>query len=125
MSYDYRQAMVNDIKNYIIDNYMEPQPDMTRDDYIETLNYELWDVDEITGNGAYYYASEDECAGYIGYGITELIETLEEYGYEFTNNMRERLKREPARFIDCLIRCHLLYECVEQAVNELGYKWEE
>lgn len=123
--YDYKKAMKEDIKNYIIDNYMEPQPGMTRDDYVEILEDDLWDVDEITGNGPYYYASEDECASYIGYGISELIEVFDEYGYEFTKDMREKLKREPARFIDCIIRCHLLYECVSEVVDELHYKWEE
>ena len=119
MGYNYRRAMIDDIKKYITDNYMERQPWMTRDDYIETLNEELWDVDEITGNGAYYYGSEEECAGYIGYGIQELIETFDEYGYEFTQSMRDKMKHAPARYIDCLIRCHLLYECIEQAVTEL------
>lgn len=123
--YDYKKAMKEDIKNYIIDNYMEPQPGMTRDDYVEILEDDLWDVDEITGNGPYYYASEDECASYIGYGISELIEVFDEYGYEFTKDMREKLKREPARFVDCIIRCHLLNECVSEVVDELHYKWEE
>ena len=119
--YNYREAMIKDIMNFIVDNYMEPAPDMTRDEYVEALNDELWGVDEITGNGCCYYGTEEECAGYIGYGLPELVEAIEEWGYDFTKNMKEEFRRAPARYIDCLIRTHLLYECVETAVDKLGY----
>ena len=125
MKYDYRQAMVKDIKNYIIDNYMEPAPDMTRDDYIEALDDELWGVDMITGNGGFYYGTEEECAGYIGYGITEFVNAQEEYGWEWSDTMREQFREAPARFIDCMIRTTLLAECIDKAVEELGYFKEE
>lgn len=123
--YDYRKAMTEDIKNYIINNYMEPAPDMTRDDYIEALDDELWGVDMITGNGGFYYGTEEECAGYIGYGITEFINAQEEYGWEWTKSMREQFREAPARFIDCMIRTTLLAECIDKAVTELGYKFRE
>lgn len=119
--YDYREAMVKDIKQYINDNYMQPEPDMSREEYVEKLNDELWDVDEITGNGPYYYASEEECAGYVGYGLSDLVDALEEFGFEMTSQMKERFTGSPACYMDCTIRCYLLYECIERAVDELGY----
>ena len=122
--YDYRKAMVEDIKNYVIDNYMEPAPDMTRDDYCETLNDELWAVDEVTGNGGNYYASEEECAAYVGYGLEEFVEARDEYGWEWTQSMREQFKQAPARYIDCMIRTYLLGECIDKAVDELGYTFK-
>ena len=122
--YDYRKAMVEDIKNYVIDNYMEPAPDMTRDDYCETLNDELWAVDEVTGNGGNYYASEEECAAYVGYGLEEFVEEQDGYGWEWTQSMREQFKQAPARYIDCMIRTYLLWECVDKAVDELGYTFK-
>lgn len=124
MGYNYREEMVKDIKNYIIDNYMEPQPNMTREEYEEILDDDLWDVDEITGNGGNYYADEDTCAGYIGYGMLDLIDLIEEWGYDFTSSMKEEFHNAPARYIDCLIRTHLLYECVHKAIDELGYEFE-
>ena len=122
--YDYRKAMVEDIKNYVIDNYMEPAPDMTRDDYCETLNDELWAVDEVTGNGGNYYASEEECAAYVGYGLEEFVEEQDGYGWEWTQSMREQFKQAPARYIDCMIRTYLLGECIDKAVDELGYTFK-
>lgn len=119
--YNYREAMVKDIMDYVVDNYMEPAPDMTRDDYVEALDDELWGVDMITGNGGFYYGTEEECASYVGYGLPELVEVIEEWGYDFTKFMKEEFHRAPARYIDCLIRTHILYECVEMAVDKLGY----
>lgn len=124
MGYNYREEMVKDIKKYIVDNYMEPEPGMTRDEYEERLGDELWDVDEITGNGGMYYADEDTCAGYVGYGLPDLIDALEEFGYDFTHDMVDTFRAAPARYIDCLIRTYILYECVSKAVDELGYKFE-
>lgn len=122
--YDYRRAITNDIKEYINDNQMFPEPDETYDDYIERLDDELWVVDTITGNGGFYYGTEEECAGYIGYGITEFVNAQEEYGWEWSDTMREQFQQAPARFIDCMIRTTLLAECIEKAVEELGYTFE-
>lgn len=119
--YNYREAMVKDIMDFVIDNYMEPAPGMTKEEYVEALDDELWDVDEVTGNGGCYYGTEEECAGYIGYGLPELVEVIEEWGYDFTKAMKEEFHRAPARFIDSLIRTYLLSECVDVAVNKLGY----
>lgn len=124
MGYNYREEMVKDIKKYIVDNYMEPEPGMTRDEYEERLSDELWDIDEITGNGGMYYADEDTCAGYVGYGLIDLIDALEEFGFDFTHDMMDAFRVAPARYLDCLVRTHILYECVSKAVDELGYKFE-
>lgn len=123
--YNYREAMVKDIMNFVIDNYMEPDPEMTRDEYVEALNDELWGVDMITGNAGFYYGTEEECASYVGYGLLDLVEVFDEWGYDFPQSMREEFRNAPARFIDCLIRTHLLYECVEVAVDKLGYFKDE
>ena len=123
--YNYREAMVKDIMNFVVDNYMEPEPDMTRDEYVETLNDELWDIDEVTGNGGFYYRTEEECAGYVGYGLPDLVDAFEEIGFDFPKSMKEEFCDAPARFIDCLIRTHILYECIEVAVDKLGYFKEE
>ena len=63
--YDYRRAITDDIKDYIRVMGLLPEPQETYDDYIERLDEELWDVDEITGNGPFYYASEKECEDYV------------------------------------------------------------
>ena len=122
--YNYREAMVKDIMDFVIDNYMEPAPDMTRDEYIEALNDELWNVDMITGNGGFYYASEEECMNYVGYGLHEFVEALDEWGHELISKNWKEFYAAPARYVDCIIRTYLLYECIDKAVDKLGYKFE-
>ena len=124
--YDYRRAITNDIKEYIKDNHMEPNPDESYDDYIERLNDELWAEDCITGNGGMYYGSEEECAGYVGYGMREFMEAIEEEfgGITLRRDAMNPYFEAPARNVDCMIRCYLLYECIERAVRELGYEFE-
>lgn len=123
--YNYREAMVKDIVEYIQDNYMEPAPEMTRDEYVDALNDELWGVDMITGNGGFYYASEEECANYVGYGLHEFVEALDEWGYDSISKNRKEFRAAPARYVDCIIRTYLLCECIETAVDELGYFKED
>ena len=125
MSYDYKKALIEDIKKYIVDNYMEPEPGMSKEDYLERLQDELWDVDEVTGNGAYYYASEEECEQYIGYGIKYFIEAIKEFGFDWCVGMKEVLEYVPARCIDTCIRTYLLYQCIEPAVDSLNYKFDK
>lgn len=120
--YDYRRAMTNDIKDYIKVTGLLPNPQETYDDYIERLNYELWDVDEVTGNGPFYYASEADCEEYVGHGLSCLIEVITDLDLEIAKN--KNFQGAPARYLDCLIRCYLLYECIERAVEELGYTFE-
>ena len=120
--YDYRRAITNDIKEYINDNQMFPEPDETYNDYIRRLEEDLWDVDEITGNGPFFYASEEECEEYVGHGLKFLVEAMMEWGLELEKS--EHFRDAPARYLDCLIRCYLLYECIEKAVEELGYTFE-
>jgi hypothetical protein len=120
--YDYKEAMVKDIKEYIDDNQMFPEPDETYDDYIQRLESDLWGVDEITGNGSFYYASEEECENYVGHGIRFLIEVITEWDLDLAKS--KQFRDAPARYLDCLIRCYLFYECVDKAVDELGYTFK-
>lgn len=120
--YDYRRAITDDIKDYIRVMGLLPEPQETYDDYIERLDEELWDVDEITGNGPFYYASEKECEDYVGHGLSYLVEVLTDWDLELAKD--EKFHGAPARYLDCLIRCYLLYECIERAVEELGYTFE-
>lgn len=120
--YDYRRAITDDIKDYVKVMGLLPEPQETYDDYIERLNEELWDVDEITGNGPFYYASEVDCEEYVGHGLSYLIEVITDWDLEIAKDAK--FHDAPACYLDCLIRCYLLYECIERAVEELGYTFE-
>lgn len=113
MYYDYRKEMIQDIKNYIWMNDLQPEEGMSRDKYLEYLNDELWDKDEVTGNGANYYGTEEECEEYICHNLKLFFEALSEWGMSL-NDLPSTLYEEPARYMDSTIRCYLLNECISK-----------
>lgn len=120
MAYDYRKALVEDIKKYIEDNYwLEEHQDS--DNLAEDLCDEIWDNDDITGNGYHWYDTEDKCAEYVSQNMDLLYEAVENFGIgEEANQMIDHWKsKDLARYFDCTIRCYLLMECVCAAVEKL------
>ena len=109
MGYNYLKEMTEDIKNYIITNDIPLNIEVD-----ELVDEHLWANDEITGNGANYYASEEECKKYVIDNLNLFFEIAETFG-PFPIK-----KENPAQIWDCLIRCSLVYECAERALEELN-----
>ena len=65
--YNYKEAIVHDIKEYIITNEIEI--DLEDDEASNWLYDELWDEDSITGNGAFFYDTEEHCSEYICFNL--------------------------------------------------------
>lgn len=111
--YDYLSAVTADVKDYINDNvFLSDYEDA--DELKDKLQDELWTVDRVTGNGSGSYtfnaweAEENICHN------SELIaEVEEEFG---------KLKRDDPEGIDVAIRCYLLPQAIDAAVDEL---WED
>lgn len=119
--YDYRKAMVSDIKEYIKDNPYAIDVDPREDDEISDYWYDiLWSEDCITGNGGSWYAKEEECEEFLAHNIDLALEACEEFGVDMKKLFKEASKGNAARYIDCTIRCYLLGECLEQALEELN-----
>ena len=118
--YDYRQGMIEDIKNYIKNNPQQAADPFITDD-IENYWYDLlWAEDCITGNGANWYASEEECEEMIAHNLELALETLEEFGLPTKAVVDSIVRGHAAQYIDCTIRCYLLGECLHQALEELN-----
>ena len=116
--YDYRQALINDIKQYIQDNpYQLADPFIT--DNLEEYWYDiLWAEDCITGNGGDWYDTEEKCAEYICHNMDLIYEAAEEYGIDDMKTLRKYYESQSlARYFDCTIRCYLLGECLQQALE--------
>lgn len=117
--YDYREAMKEDILQYIKDEIELDEFD-TMDELEEKLNEELWTVDSVTGNasGSYtfnsYEAEENIC-----HNLDLLGEALEEFGNE-GNPLANG-----AEWCDVTIRCYLLGECIAAALEEIEDEWNE
>ena len=111
--YDYLSAVTADVKDYINDNVNFADYE-DANELKEKLQDELWTVDRVTGNGSGSYtfnawqAEENICHN------SELIaEVEEEFG---------ELKRDDPEGIDVAIRCYLLPQAIDAAVDEL---WED
>lgn len=114
--YDYLSAVTADVKDYINDNVFLSDYE-NADELKDKLQDELWAVDRVTGNGSGSYtfnaweAEENICHN------SELIAEVEEaWGI---------LKRDAPEGIDVAIRCYLLSQAIDAAVDELWVDKED
>lgn len=128
MSYSYREAVKEDIKNYLIDNQIKWSAD-TRDDVEQDLNDDLWAEDSVTGNGSGYYddAAYDHIHG--DYDAMDLVrECVSDFGIE-AETIAEKFLEEDWSYWDVTIRCYLLGQEIGEAMDEIEqenpYDWNE
>lgn len=119
--YDYKEAVKEDVKNYIRENYSADdirenlETSAARSDFEEKLNENLWVEDSITGNasGSYTFntweAEENLCHN---------MDLLEEACDEFGQDLGEAVERG-AEYCDVTIRCYLLCGAISDALDEL------
>ena len=129
--YNYLEAITNDIECW-----MDKDEDLfdisqfeDRDEAAEYLNDELWDEDSITGNGPYGYADEYTCEEYLCHNLDIVIEAMSEMDvlsdpFRFRNYID---KGRLARYLDCMIRCYLLSQAIDKALETwegYGFKYK-
>lgn len=119
--YDYEKAIINDIINYIKDNYVELDWTTSDDDIVDYLNDILWNEDCITGNGTQYYDTENKCSEYLCQNSDILYEAAQEFCIDDNINMliSQFENKTLAQYFDSTIRCYLLNSCIYQAIQEL------
>lgn len=121
--YDYREAVKDDVKNYIKENYTRDElraKMQDRDEFAEELHDDCWCADEVTGNASGSYTfSTWEAENYICHNYDILAEALDELGY-IDKNPFER----GAEWCDVLIRCHVLSGAIEDALDEIAEELE-
>lgn len=115
--YDYRQALMDDIRNYIEENDIKITSE-NRDDVEEELRDSLMNNDSVTGNasGSYTFntwqAEENLCHN---------LELLQDACNEFCCEPR----LDSAEWCDVVIRCYLLGECLSSVLDELEVEEED
>lgn len=120
MSYDYREAVKDDVLEYI-----RNEIDFTEFDAIEELeeklNEELFTEDSVTGNASGSYTfSTWEAEGNICHNLDLLGEALTEFG-----SGADYLINNGAEAADVIIRCYLLGECIAAALEEIEDEFNE
>lgn len=120
MAYDYREAVKDDVLEYI-DNEINFEDFDTLEKLEEHLNEVLFTEDSVTGNasGSYtfntYEAEENIC-----HNLDLLEEALEEFG-----SGADYLITHGAEAADVTIRCYLLGECIAAALEEIEDDFNE
>lgn len=122
--YDYRRAITDDIKDWIVNetDIIEEGIKEDRDDDLSNWIYEeVFDEDSVTGNGPYYYGTEDFCSECLSGNFDILYEAAHEFAIDDEVNIliKHYEDKDLARYFDCTIRCYLVMECIYAAVEEL------
>ena len=117
MEYDYREAMISDIIEYIRDEFTadELKEKMTeRDEFEQNLNDDLWTVDSVTRNGSGSYTfNRWQAEEYLMHNLDLLADAVDEFGGNTD------VLRDGPEACDVTIRCYLLGECIAAALDEL------
>ncbi len=111
--YDYREAIRDDIRNYIEENGIEEG--MTE----ERLYDELWTEDSVTGNASGSYTfSRAQAERYVTENIDLLEEACSEFGMDDAT-VGHWLLSQSFETMDVTIRCYLLSACLHDVFEEL------
>lgn len=122
--YDYKEAMKEDIREYIQSEGIDIVAD-DRDSLESELYDTLWDTDCVTGNASGSYSFSRRVAWeYVEGNIDLLEEACREFGIE-DSEVGRRFLSEDYEYFDVIIRCYLLSECLNEVLNELEHDTEE
>lgn len=119
MKYNYREAVKDDVLEYI-NNEINFEDFDTLEDLEEHQNDVLFNEDSVTGNasGSYtfntYEAEENIC-----HNFDLLADALDEFGGGCD------ILRDGAEAADVTIRCYLLGECIADALEEIESDFDE
>lgn len=117
--YDYRGAVLEDVKQYIADNINLADWDDI-DDLADHLRDECAVDDAVTGNASgSYYCNRWKAESALCHNFDLLQEALEEYCMDLKNI------KYGAEGADVIIRCYVLPEAVQTALDELEDEWSE
>ena len=123
MTYNYREAVKEDVLEAIRDNYnaeeIKEQLE-NRDDFAERLNDDLWIDDAVTGNGSgSYWFNSYKAEEALMHNLDLLAEALETFGGDMD------VMKNGSEACDVTIRCYLLSESISEALDELEEEYEE
>lgn len=119
--YDYREVIKDELIDWIVNqtDLMEDDRSNLYDDDISNWIYdEVFAEDSITGNGPYGYAREEQCREYVASNLDLYFEAAREFD-DFPTGEVAWTSRNPGQHMDATIRCYLLGECIEKALEEL------
>lgn len=116
--YDYRQAVTEDVRQYIKDNIdLKEWDDLA--DLADHLNDECSNDDSVTGNASgSYYCNRWEAEEAICHNWDLLEEALTDYGMNLTDI------KYGAEGADVICRCYVLPGAIDDVLEEIEDEWE-
>ena len=114
--YNYLREMKEDVKNYLEENAREYEG-LGRRTIEERLYKNLWIEDSVTGNASGSYTFNTcEAQEYVGDNLDLLQEAVTEFGYNWEefNPLAKGFE-----WCDVTIRCYLLGQAINEALNEV------
>ena len=129
MYYNYREAMKEDILEYIKDNYttdeIRDNLETDRDGWEQDLNDALWVEDSVTGNASGSYTFNTwKAKEYVSENMDLLNEAMDEFCTE-TRTIAEHFLNEDWEWFDVSIRCYLLSSALSEALDEIEEDGEQ
>ena len=114
-SYNYEEAVKNDVRTWISDNVKLSEWEGDREGLEEYLNDELFVDDSVTGNGSGSYTFNAwEAEENICHNMGLLGEACEKFGDD-----AGQILKKGAEACDVTIRCYLLGVAISAVLDEL------
>ena len=124
MMYNYLQSMIEDVKTYIEDNIDMNEIRSTEDlEALEVkLNDDCWISDSVTGNasGSYTFNTWEAHENIEGddEAYTYIRNAVDEFCIE-AGTVAEKFLNEDWEYFDVTIRCYLLGQAINEALDEM------
>lgn len=113
--YDYREAMTEDVKEWIKENIDLTEWTEDREGLEQQLNDDLWTEDSITGNASgSYYCNSYKAEESIAHNWDLLNEALDEFEQNNINVIEKGTE-----WADVTIRCYLLGSVISDVLDEM------
>ena len=119
-NYNYMDAMKQDIKAYLEDEFEYRYSEMDHDELEQELYDDLWINDSVTGNASGSYTF---CRATAKEYVIDNMEICKEAIDEFcvdANTVADKFLSEDWEYFDVTIRCYLLGSAIAEVLDEMG-----
>lgn len=117
--YDYREAMTEDVKQWITDEVDLEDWTEDREGLEQQLNDDLWTVDSVTGNGSGSYTfNRVQALLYVLDNMDLLNEAFDEFATD-KETIGDKFLSEDWEYFDVTIRCYLLGSVISDVLDEM------
>lgn len=117
--YDYREAMTEDVKEWIKENIDLTEWTEDREGLEQQLKDDLWTADSVTGNGSGSYTfNRVQASLYVLDNMDLLQEAIEEFATD-PATVGDKFISEDWEWFDVTIRCYLLGSVISDVLDEM------